>query len=105
MIRSVVAAALLAVGLTGCATPTADEAFLQGVTFERQAGYDGHVLAGGHRVCADLHAGKPRDQVVEDAVREGIGGDLYTRRGVVAVVESAERNLCPSAPLEDLVRP
>lgn len=105
MIRSLVAAALLAVGLTSCAAPTADQAFLQGIAFPIQDGHQGHVLAAGHRVCADLHGGISRDQVVADAVREGIGGDLFTSTGVAQVVASAERNLCPSTPLEGLVRP
>lgn len=79
--------------------------FLDALAFEPQPGHAGHVLAAGHRVCGDLHDGVPRADVIADAVRNGIGGDLYTTTGAGQVVNAAARYLCPAAPRDDLVRP
>ncbi|MEU7817049.1 hypothetical protein [Pseudonocardia sp. NPDC049154] len=87
------------------AATSADERFLQDVTFHYQDGYAGRVLYAGHWSCAALHAGWLVPDLIEYGVREGLAGDLYPRDGVEQVVRSASTNLCPGAPRADVIRP
>lgn len=57
--------------------------------------YGPNVVAAGGVVCGDLGRGATPAALVEQYARDGIGGDLYTRAAVVAIVESAQRTLCP----------
>lgn len=57
-------------------------------------GYEHDVQAALHLMCGRLERGDSLDRIVDDAYRDGIGGDLYPREAVDAIAEATLAGQC-----------
>lgn len=109
---AIVGALLAALALAGCSTAVevpsypasaspaqrtdAEVAFLAAIPHD--IAYDDTLLTDGRTICAKLAGltGLDRLNVVTDAARNGINGNLYTKQDAAAVAVLAAKYLCPS---------